>query len=178
MQITNKCLPSILKLQHLEDLILEGCFGIDDCSLAALKHGCKSLKVRVNGKTCSLRVGREKRERERSGVESKLEKYFLTFYKYFSNLVFNFRGAECFKLTDFCALNKVAFVNCVRHMLFSEFSRLYVLYCPCYEQQKAHQGNVWELIWSICFTKSPYLAMNRHLIYPVVNISVTLACLR
>ena len=47
MQITNKCLPSILKLQHLEDLILEGCFGIDDCSLAALKHGCKSLKVMI-----------------------------------------------------------------------------------------------------------------------------------
>ncbi|KAJ4704322.1 F-box/LRR-repeat protein 3 [Melia azedarach] len=45
LPITNKCLPSILKLQHLEDLILEGCFGIDDCSLAALKHGCKSLKA-------------------------------------------------------------------------------------------------------------------------------------
>lgn len=45
LPITNKCLPSILKLQHLEDLILEGCFGIDDCSLAALKHRCKSLKV-------------------------------------------------------------------------------------------------------------------------------------
>ena len=45
VQITDKCLPSILKLQHLEDLVLEGCFGIDDDSLAALKHGCKSLKV-------------------------------------------------------------------------------------------------------------------------------------
>lgn len=45
LQITNKCLPSVLKLQHLEDLVLEGCFGIDDDSVAALKHGCKSLKV-------------------------------------------------------------------------------------------------------------------------------------
>ncbi|KAK3227423.1 hypothetical protein Dsin_007285 [Dipteronia sinensis] len=45
LPITDKCLPSILKLQHLEDLVLEGCFGIDDDSLAALKHGCKSLKA-------------------------------------------------------------------------------------------------------------------------------------
>ncbi|KAJ0027741.1 hypothetical protein Pint_34981 [Pistacia integerrima] len=45
LPITNKCLPSILKLQYLEDLVLEGCFGIDDDSLAALKHGCKSLKA-------------------------------------------------------------------------------------------------------------------------------------
>lgn len=47
MQITNKCLSSILKLKHLEELSLEGCFGIDDDSLASLKHGCKSLKVFV-----------------------------------------------------------------------------------------------------------------------------------
>ncbi|KAK4833719.1 hypothetical protein QYF36_009963 [Acer negundo] len=45
LPITDKCLPSILKLQHLEDLVLDGCFGIDDDSLAALKHGCKSLKA-------------------------------------------------------------------------------------------------------------------------------------
>ncbi|KAK2647464.1 hypothetical protein Ddye_014953 [Dipteronia dyeriana] len=45
LPITDKCLPSILKLQHLEDLVLEGCFGIDDDSFAALKHGCKSLKA-------------------------------------------------------------------------------------------------------------------------------------
>jgi len=45
LQITDKCLPSILNLQYLEDLALEGCFGIDDNSLAVLKHGCKSLKV-------------------------------------------------------------------------------------------------------------------------------------
>ncbi|XP_044460878.1 F-box/LRR-repeat protein 3-like isoform X2 [Mangifera indica] len=45
LPITNKCLPSILKLQYLEDLVLEGCFGIDDNSLAALKHGCRSLKA-------------------------------------------------------------------------------------------------------------------------------------
>ncbi|XWS67315.1 hypothetical protein CRYUN_Cryun05aG0276800 [Craigia yunnanensis] len=44
LSITNKCLSSILKLQHLEELVLEGCFGIDDDSLAVLKHGCKSLK--------------------------------------------------------------------------------------------------------------------------------------
>ncbi|PSS23858.1 F-box/LRR-repeat protein [Actinidia chinensis var. chinensis] len=44
LPITNKCLPSILKLQYLEDLVLEGCFGIDDDSLAVLKQGCKSLE--------------------------------------------------------------------------------------------------------------------------------------
>ncbi|CAI9097208.1 OLC1v1033581C1 [Oldenlandia corymbosa var. corymbosa] len=45
LPITNKCLPSILKLQHLEELALEGCYGIDDDSLAALKQGCKSLET-------------------------------------------------------------------------------------------------------------------------------------
>ncbi|KAK6943214.1 Leucine-rich repeat [Dillenia turbinata] len=45
LPITNKCLPPILKLQHLEDLVLEGCFGIDDNSLTVLKQGCKSLKA-------------------------------------------------------------------------------------------------------------------------------------
>ncbi|XVF76901.1 hypothetical protein PTKIN_Ptkin13bG0304500 [Pterospermum kingtungense] len=43
LPITNKCLSSILKLQHLEELVLEGCYGIHD-SLSVLKHGCKSLK--------------------------------------------------------------------------------------------------------------------------------------
>ncbi|KAL6998478.1 hypothetical protein U1Q18_008605 [Sarracenia purpurea var. burkii] len=45
LPITNKSLQLIMKLQHLEDLVLEGCFGIDDHSLAALKQGCKSLEV-------------------------------------------------------------------------------------------------------------------------------------
>ncbi|KAK4759391.1 hypothetical protein SAY87_022522 [Trapa incisa] len=45
LPISNKCLPSILKLPYLEDLVLEGCFGIDDDSLSTLKHGCKSLKA-------------------------------------------------------------------------------------------------------------------------------------
>ncbi|KAI8559411.1 hypothetical protein RHMOL_Rhmol04G0171600 [Rhododendron molle] len=45
LPITNKCLPSILKLQYLENLVLEGCFGIDDDSLAVLKQGCKSLET-------------------------------------------------------------------------------------------------------------------------------------
>lgn len=45
LQITEKCLPHILQLQHLEDLILEGCLGIDDEGLVTLKHSCKSLKV-------------------------------------------------------------------------------------------------------------------------------------
>lgn len=43
LPITNKCLSSILKLDHLEELFLEGCFGIDD-NLSVLKHRCKSLK--------------------------------------------------------------------------------------------------------------------------------------
>jgi len=45
MQITSKCLPAILKLQYLEELILEGCFAIDDDGLAAFKLGSQSLKV-------------------------------------------------------------------------------------------------------------------------------------
>lgn len=49
LQISNKCLPSIFKLEHLEDLILEGCFAITDDSLASVKHGCKSLKVFASG---------------------------------------------------------------------------------------------------------------------------------
>lgn len=49
LQITDECLPSISKLQHLEDLVLEGCFGIDDSSLEVLRHGCKSLKVLIDG---------------------------------------------------------------------------------------------------------------------------------
>ncbi|KAK4801715.1 hypothetical protein SAY86_022202 [Trapa natans] len=43
LRISSKCLSPILKLQYLEDLILEGCFGLDNDSLAALKHGhCSS----------------------------------------------------------------------------------------------------------------------------------------
>ncbi|KAK9734331.1 hypothetical protein RND81_04G132200 [Saponaria officinalis] len=45
LPITSKCLPAILKLQHLEELVLEGCFGIDDDSLATLKQESKSLKI-------------------------------------------------------------------------------------------------------------------------------------
>ncbi|KAL6987915.1 hypothetical protein U1Q18_013661 [Sarracenia purpurea var. burkii] len=45
LPITNKCLPSILSLQYLEDLVLEGCFGIDDDNLTVLKQGCKSLET-------------------------------------------------------------------------------------------------------------------------------------
>lgn len=56
VQITNKCLPSILKLQYLENLVLEGCFGIDDDSLAVLKQGCKSLEVPINGEIIELTV--------------------------------------------------------------------------------------------------------------------------
>lgn len=45
LPITNKCLPAILKLQHLEDLVLEGCFGIDDDNLLVINQGCQSLKT-------------------------------------------------------------------------------------------------------------------------------------
>ncbi|KAK9124652.1 hypothetical protein Sjap_014254 [Stephania japonica] len=43
--ITNKCLPSILQLQYLEDLTLMGCLGIDDEGLATLEKGRTSLKT-------------------------------------------------------------------------------------------------------------------------------------
>ncbi|KAL6002898.1 hypothetical protein ACLOJK_023120 [Asimina triloba] len=44
LQITKKCLPSILQLQYLEDLILKGCLGIDDESLTTLQHGGRTLQ--------------------------------------------------------------------------------------------------------------------------------------
>ncbi|XP_027334595.1 F-box/LRR-repeat protein 3 isoform X1 [Abrus precatorius] len=46
LPITEKCLSSIFKLQHLEDLVIEGCFGIDDDSLDVelFKQGCRTLK--------------------------------------------------------------------------------------------------------------------------------------
>lgn len=45
LPITSVCLPAILKLQHLEELILEGCFGIDDDGLAVINQGSQSLKA-------------------------------------------------------------------------------------------------------------------------------------
>ncbi|KAB5512869.1 hypothetical protein DKX38_029897 [Salix brachista] len=51
LQITEKCLPSILQLQHLEDLVLEGCLGIDDDALSTLQQSCKSLKT-LNMSNC------------------------------------------------------------------------------------------------------------------------------
>ncbi|XP_010543170.1 PREDICTED: F-box/LRR-repeat protein 3 [Tarenaya hassleriana] len=44
LPITGKCLHDVLKLQHLEELLLEGCFGIDDDGLSSLRHELKSLK--------------------------------------------------------------------------------------------------------------------------------------
>ncbi|KAK8601398.1 hypothetical protein V6N13_058889 [Hibiscus sabdariffa] len=47
LPITEKCLKSVIRLQHLEDLILEGCHGIDDDGLSTLEQSqsCKSLKM-------------------------------------------------------------------------------------------------------------------------------------
>lgn len=45
LPITEKCLKSVFQLQHLEDLVLEGCHGIDDDGLSALEQSCKSLKM-------------------------------------------------------------------------------------------------------------------------------------
>ncbi|CAN7113369.1 unnamed protein product [Brassica rapa subsp. narinosa] len=44
LPITGKCLHDVLKLQHLEELLLQGCFGVDDDSLKSLTHHCNSLK--------------------------------------------------------------------------------------------------------------------------------------
>ncbi|PON94364.1 F-box domain containing protein [Trema orientale] len=52
LPITDECLPSILKLQYLEDLVLEGCFGIDDSSLEVLKCSCMSLKQKLDMSSC------------------------------------------------------------------------------------------------------------------------------
>ncbi|XP_017983212.1 PREDICTED: F-box/LRR-repeat protein 3 isoform X2 [Theobroma cacao] len=45
LPITEKCVKSVLQLQHLEDLVLEGCHGIDDDGLSTLEQSCKSLKM-------------------------------------------------------------------------------------------------------------------------------------
>lgn len=44
LPITGKCLHDVLKLQHLEQLLIQGCFGVDDDSLNSLTHHCNSLK--------------------------------------------------------------------------------------------------------------------------------------
>ncbi|KAK9071671.1 hypothetical protein SSX86_008100 [Deinandra increscens subsp. villosa] len=49
IQITKKCLPSLLKLQYLEDLGLEECCGINDESPVSLKQEWTSLKFIVRG---------------------------------------------------------------------------------------------------------------------------------
>ncbi|KAJ8551011.1 hypothetical protein K7X08_000381 [Anisodus acutangulus] len=41
--VTNKCLSPIFELQYLEDLVLEGCYCIDDDSFVSLKRKCNSL---------------------------------------------------------------------------------------------------------------------------------------
>ncbi|CAH2074649.1 unnamed protein product [Thlaspi arvense] len=51
LPITGKCLHDVLKLQHLEELLLEGCFGVDDDSLESLRHDCKSLK-KLDASSC------------------------------------------------------------------------------------------------------------------------------
>ncbi|ESQ40042.1 hypothetical protein EUTSA_v10012898mg [Eutrema salsugineum] len=51
LPITGKCLHDILRLQHLEELLLEGCFGVDDDSLRSLRHDCKSLK-KLDASSC------------------------------------------------------------------------------------------------------------------------------
>ncbi|KAK8596569.1 hypothetical protein V6N12_065054 [Hibiscus sabdariffa] len=51
LPITEKCLDSVLQLQHLEDLVLEGCHGIDDDGLSTLEQSCKSLKM-INLSNC------------------------------------------------------------------------------------------------------------------------------
>lgn len=45
LQVTEKCLPPILQLQKLKELILVGCSGIDDEGLVTLKQGCRELEV-------------------------------------------------------------------------------------------------------------------------------------
>ncbi|KAL6508075.1 hypothetical protein OROGR_024270 [Orobanche gracilis] len=47
LPIGNKCLSQILQLQQLEELFLEGCYGIDDDGFAAFRLGCKSLQGNV-----------------------------------------------------------------------------------------------------------------------------------
>lgn len=44
LPIRGKCLSAIFQLKHLEDLVLEGCLGVNDDRLSTLKHSCKSLK--------------------------------------------------------------------------------------------------------------------------------------
>nr|GMD64328.1 F-box/LRR-repeat protein 3-like isoform X2 [Ipomoea batatas] len=45
LPITEMCLLPILQLQHLKELILVGCPGLDDDGLASLKQGSNSLEI-------------------------------------------------------------------------------------------------------------------------------------
>ncbi|MQM01789.1 hypothetical protein Taro_034545 [Colocasia esculenta] len=45
VQVTKKCIPSILQLKYLKNLSLVGCHGIDDESLATLQQDCRSLET-------------------------------------------------------------------------------------------------------------------------------------
>ncbi|CAN8257469.1 unnamed protein product [Cochlearia groenlandica] len=51
LPITGKCLHDILKLQHLEELVIQGCFGVDDDTLKSLRHDCKTLK-KLDASSC------------------------------------------------------------------------------------------------------------------------------
>ncbi|KAL8093125.1 hypothetical protein AgCh_035129 [Apium graveolens] len=51
LQITEKCLLQVMKLDRLEHLVLEGCITIDDDSLATHKHGFKTLQT-LNISSC------------------------------------------------------------------------------------------------------------------------------
>ncbi|CAH8354599.1 unnamed protein product [Eruca vesicaria subsp. sativa] len=51
LPITGKCLHDVLKLQHLEELLLQGCFGVDDDTLKSLTHSSTSLK-KLDASSC------------------------------------------------------------------------------------------------------------------------------
>ncbi|CAI9107096.1 OLC1v1006382C1 [Oldenlandia corymbosa var. corymbosa] len=44
LPITEKCLSPVLQLEHLKELILVGCIGIDDDGLLTLRQGCRTLE--------------------------------------------------------------------------------------------------------------------------------------
>ncbi|KAK1398137.1 F-box/LRR-repeat protein 3 [Heracleum sosnowskyi] len=51
LPITEKCLQQVVKLEHLDHLVLEGCIAIDDDSLADLRLGFKAIKT-LNISSC------------------------------------------------------------------------------------------------------------------------------
>ncbi|KAF7816191.1 F-box/LRR-repeat protein 3-like isoform X1 [Senna tora] len=91
LPITEKCLPPIFQLEHLEDLVLENCLGIDDDGLASLKKCCKSLKM-LNLSNCLniSHIGLSSLTKNAQNLEKIILSYGLSLTNDLANCLHNF----------------------------------------------------------------------------------------